>query len=49
MQAFFAEHVADLQRLPARLREELDLPDDQDVLGRARMMALEMLQREAQE
>ena len=49
MRAFFVEHAADLQRLPARLREEMDLPDDQDVLGRARMVALEMLQREAQE
>lgn len=49
MQAFFAEHIADLHRLPARLREDLDLPDDQDVLSRARMVALEMLQREVQE
>ena len=49
MQAFLAEHTADLDRLPSRLREEMDLSDDRDVLARARLVALEMLEREAGE
>lgn len=49
IEEFFAEHVADLHRLPTRLREELELPDDRDVLARACTVALEMLEQEAHE
>jgi DNA repair exonuclease SbcCD nuclease subunit len=49
MQAFLAQHLADLNCLPSRLREELELLDDRDVLRRACTVALEMLRQEAAE
>lgn len=44
IQEFFAQHLADLNRLPSGLREELELLDDREVLSRACTRALEMLQ-----
>jgi len=49
IQEFFAQHLADLNRLPSGLREELELLDDREVLSRACTRALEMLQQEASE
>ncbi|MHC4661715.1 MAG: metallophosphoesterase family protein [Planctomycetota bacterium] len=48
-QEFFKQHLLDLSKIPAQLRDELNLLNHDSVLERAQMIALERLQREAGE
>ncbi len=49
MREFFEQHLEELDRIPARVWEELELLEDRGILDRACTVALELLQREAGE